>query len=176
MRYGQIFVLCALLAGCAILNPGSEVPAPRARTPVTLTVTQIAGRLAAADAVAMGRVVEVKEYWEWGFPCPGIIARLQGCRDQDAWRIEVKGHRPGLFWGFPPGGDYLPIAVGMEAIFLLGRQWRVPEGRCSQMAEYASSCRRTEGEFVLAVGDTLDILLLSDSAVVDSLWRQRGRR
>jgi hypothetical protein len=164
-------IVSLLLVGCAVLNPGSNVPAPKAMTPPTPTALTWQ-RVKIVDAIARGRVTSVKENWDYGTSC-GIIERLQGCREQSAWEVEVQGTRTWEFWAFPPPGNYVPIAPDMQAIFLLERVWIVPWYKCAHMGQFAGACLRTSGEWALAIVDTTDVLSLADSARVDSLRRTR---
>lgn len=170
LRGFRALVLPAILAGCAVLNPGSEVPAPRAVQPHEYPVALIAHGVAAADGVVVGVVKKVENEWEYDVYCH-FPTQFLGCKPQIAWRVEVDGPRGGEVWAFPPAGQWLPIAPGMGAIFLYAKEWITPVAKCERMGQFASSCFRTSGMQVRQVVDTLDILPLADTVVVDSLRR-----
>lgn len=167
-----LLVLLVAMSACAVVNPGFDVPEPRAMTLHSYPRELVRGAVAAADAVAMGTVTKVANEWEYGRLCH-LPSQLMGCRAQDAWKVDVKGPRGDWqLWAFPTPGDYLPIAPGMAAIFLAQRHWLTPYAKCDQMGQLANACRQTQGEYGLQVVDTLDILPLADSALVDSLFRR----
>jgi hypothetical protein len=175
LAWAWALLIVLSFSGCAVLNPGSELPAPRAMTPHEYGLPLVAQAVAAADVVATGTVTRVTNVPEYGRNCH-FPSQLQGCRAQDAWRVDVHGAaRTWDLWAFPVPGQYLPIAPGMAAIFLAERRWLIPFARCEQLPYYANACVQTQGEFGFQIPDTLDILPLADSLLVDSLWHARRR-
>ena len=160
-----------LLWGCAILNPISTAPTPRAMTPHIYPDSIIRAGIAVADAIVTGTVTDVQEADDYEVLCH-FPTQLQGCRPQDAWRVDV-GHA--RFWTFPPIGNYLPIAKGMQAIFLARNVFVIPYAKCDHMGQFRSVCLRDSGEYSLVVLDTLDILPLSDTTRVRHFVKELHR-
>jgi hypothetical protein len=150
-----------------VLNPGSEVPAPKAMELHVYPDTLIKKELLISDGIARGEVKKVEWMSDYDVNCH-LPTQFLGCKPQSAWRIELKNVKSFL-WAFPIPGQYLPIAPPMSAIFFVRSRWIIPVAKCFQMSQFTQTCLSTQGEMALVVEDTLDILPMADSAVVDSL-------
>ncbi len=168
MERTYLAFLSLLLCACVILNPG--VPTPKAMQLHEYPDSLIKISLVASDGVAAGTVVKVDNNWDYDVSCH-FPTQFMGCKNQNAFEITLEKLHGGkdYLWGFPPRGQYLPVAEGMQAIFLYQSIWIIPVDKCEHMGQFTQACLQTQGVLAKVVTDTLDIIPLSDTTKVDSL-------
>lgn len=148
-------IVLAAMIGCGALNePEPPIPANWTFVPH--------GVMRKADKVVTGTITKVEANWEYDDPCGVLANLLHKCDGTRAYDVMIKRDVGGDEYAmiFVPHNDFVPLAPGLRATFLLTKLWVLPYQKCRQVAPTYSS-----DAACATMGQAADVIVSTDDIV-----------
>lgn len=150
-----LVALLIAISGCAALNP------PEPLVPAGYVFKPNAGSSVIPkyiNAIVQGTIVKITAEWLYDDPC-GLLASLtKRCDATRAYKVKVKTlHGDAEFMIFVPQYDYVPLPVGLDATFLLSKQFILPLQKCRDVQGMTSAACSSMGTVAWVLLSTKDV-------------------
>ncbi|SRR6266550_178259 len=175
MRDKIICVMLLLLAACgAIKGPAPRLVPMEPREPVSYEWVEAGQNVVQADGTMVASIAKIEEDWLYDDPCGILASALHKCEGTITYRVTLKNATDERYvYAFVHPYSDFGLHVGERAVYLWHRQPVRKYQKCK--AQQAVTSAYCDYDILDTFQSDYDVLPVSDSARVDSLFNSRRR-